>query len=178
LRSDEQAYISDGFQRWEFFLVFFELAALLLTAFVVLRNPSVSGGHVRSSCLTLLGVITAISMTEVNAKNAEMCARAAPAAFARAGERACSFAFHVFKPPYRPLPPPAQRYAAYVLQQRRALLRISRHDEPSAQRARLLRRHPDLVRRARALPSAASDAADATMLLLLVVPSPGPRATC
>jgi hypothetical protein len=107
LRSNEQAFISDGFQRWEFFLVFFELAALLLTTFVVLRNPSVSGGHVRSSCLTLLGVITAISMTEVNAKNAELCVRAAPAAFARVGaSMLIAFLRRRLNPP---LPPPRLR---------------------------------------------------------------------
>jgi hypothetical protein len=78
-RSNEQAYLSDGAQRWEWFLLSFELLALLLSAVAILRNRAPAHGaahphpHLRASCLALLAVITAISMTETNAKNAEMC---------------------------------------------------------------------------------------------------------
>jgi hypothetical protein len=68
--------MSEGAQRWEWFLLFFELFALLHSAAVILRNHSSGAAHphLRGSCMALLAVITAISMTETNVKNAEMCA--------------------------------------------------------------------------------------------------------
>jgi hypothetical protein len=49
--------------------VFFEIFAIIHTAYAVLKGSAA----VRTSAIALLAVITAISMTETNAKWAEMC---------------------------------------------------------------------------------------------------------
>jgi hypothetical protein len=72
---DVRPTVSEGFLRYEYFLVWAELVALVHMAWSILS----CGGRpvwIRASSLLLMSIVTAISITHTNAQMTELCVHA------------------------------------------------------------------------------------------------------
>jgi hypothetical protein len=70
---DVRPTVSEGFLRYEYFLVWAELVALAHMSWSILsRRPP----WIRGSSLLLMSIVTAISITHTNAQMAELCVHA------------------------------------------------------------------------------------------------------